>query len=146
MENDLQSLRDALTSGGLTAGLDQLNQRVRHRFTAVYRLDGDTLRNVAIVDKLGEVVPEQLLAVPLGSSFCQFVLRDGVFTVDGSYDPRLVGHPYKGVVNAYVGLPLMKTGGELLGTFCHFDFEPLQMADSEFQFLEKVTRELPQYI
>lgn len=104
------------------------------------------LRNVAIVDKLGEVVPEQLLAVPLGSSFCQFVLRDGVFTIDGSYDARLVGHPYKGIVNAYVGLPLMKAGGELLGTFCHFDFEPLQLTDSEFEFMESVALELPQYL
>lgn len=146
MDNDLQSLRAALLSGGLSAGLDQLNQRVRHRFTAVYRLDGDTLRNVAIIDKLGEVIPEHLLAVPLGSSFCQFVLRDGVFTVDGSYDPRLVGHPYKGIVNAYVGLPLMKAGGELLGTVCHFDLDPLELSDSEFQFMENVALELPPYL
>lgn len=146
MENALQILRATLLSGGLSAGLDQLNRRVSHRFTAVYRLEGDTLRNVAIVDKLCEVVPEQLLAVPLGSSFCQFVLRDGVFTIDGSSDPRLVGHPYEGIVNAYVGLPLMETGGELLGTFCHFDFEPLQITDTEFQFMEKVARELPPFL
>ncbi len=104
------------------------------------------LKNVAIVDKLGEVVPEHLLAVPLGSSFCQFVLRDGVFNHDGSDDSRLLGHPYKGVVNAYVGLPLMKNGVDLLGTFCHFDFSPMQVTDEEFQFMEKVARELPRYL
>ena len=134
----LKEVRDALRVSGLQAGLELLNKRVLHRFTAVYQLDVDTLRNVAIVDKLGEVVPSDLLAVPLTSSFCQFVLRDGVFKLHGNEDARLEGHPYKGVVNSYVGLPLSKGAGDVVGTFCHFDFPAMALS-----VITKMSVELP---
>jgi len=52
---------------------------VPHRYTVVYQLDQETLRNVELVDKAGEITPDFLAEVPGGDSFCQFVLRDGGF-------------------------------------------------------------------
>lgn len=50
-------------------------------------------------DKAGEIRPELLAEVSMADSFCQFVLRDGVFrTDDSASDARLKGHPYQGVV------------------------------------------------
>ncbi|RZJ25825.1 MAG: GAF domain-containing protein [Haliea sp.] len=142
----LSHVRETLRHAGLQTTLHFLNDRVPHRFTAVYQLNGDLLRSVAIVDKAGEVVPEHLLAVPLGSSFCQFVLRDGFFNLHGDHDERLEGHPYQGVVESYVGVPLSRDGSVLIGTFCHFDFPPLAISDEEFVFMQQVAKELPAYV
>ncbi|MES2052201.1 MAG: hypothetical protein V4455_09595, partial [Pseudomonadota bacterium] len=71
-----QSLQDLLQKQGLKAGLAFLNDRVPHRFTAIYRLDNMMLRRVELVDKGGSPLEvDGLEAVPLETSFCQFVLR-----------------------------------------------------------------------
>lgn len=143
----LDDLLNELQHKGLQAGLSVLNQHVSHRFTAVFKLDGANMRNVAIVDKLGEVVPESFKVIPFEDSFCQFDLRDGSFTThDSAVDDRLQGHVYKGVLNTYVGLPISKNNGELFGTLCHFDFPPLGLPESEFQFLNQAVKVLPPYV
>ncbi|NML85602.1 GAF domain-containing protein [Polaromonas sp.] len=143
----LTELLEELQRKGLEAGLSVLNQRVPHRFTAVFKFDGAMMRNVAIIDKLGEVVPESIKVIPFENSFCQFVLRDGSFTThDSAVDDRLQGHVYKGVLNTYVGLPISKNNGELFGTLCHFDFAPLDLPESEFQFLNQAVKVLPPYV
>jgi GAF domain-containing protein len=143
-ETDISALR-TLLDADLSAGLGYMNARVAHRFTAVYRIEDGFMRNVAIFDKQGDVVPEHLLAVPFSDSFCQFVLRDGFFKHHGLRDDRLEGHPYKGIVDSYVGLPLTDGTG-LIGTFCHFDFPALPIAEPEFEFMKTVARILPEYI
>lgn len=145
------ALEDILNRDGLKAGLAWLNSRVPYRFTAVYRLDGLVLRSVQVFDKDGPAAtPPVLMEVPLETSFCQYVLRDGQFaTGDSGTDQRLDGHPYKGVMGSYVGLPLQgnqASDGELMGTFCHFDFENRQLSDEEFAFLQRVARLLPRYV
>ncbi len=141
-------LEDILKSGGLQAGLAWLNSRVPHRFTAVYLLDKLVLKNRAVVDKDGEAAtPPVLMEVPLETSFCQYVMRDGQFiTAESGTDTRLDGHPYQGVMGSYVGLPLQGGGDSLMGTFCHFDFENRELPDEEFAFLQRVARLLPRYV
>lgn len=129
------------------AGLAFLNARVPHRYTAVYELSEGMLRNLYIFDKLGEVVPDFLEAVPLQDSFCQFVLRDGLFTtVDTAADKRLDGHKYQGVMGSYHGLPLLDNHGELFGTICHFDTTRHPLSDDEFEVLRQAARLLPRYL
>ncbi len=142
------ALEGILKAGGLQAGLAWLNSRVPHRFTAVYLLDKLLLKNRAVVDKDGEAAtPPLLMEVPLGTSFCQYVLRDGQFiTGDSGVDKRLDGHPFQGVMGSYVGLPLQGSGDSLMGTFCHFDFENRELPDEEFAFLQRVARLLPRYV
>ncbi len=143
----LDTLQDILRTQGLVAALQFLNDRVPHRFTGIYRVDGQVLHNVAVIDKQQSGDIGFLMQVPLGDSFCQFVLRDGqLITTDSSQDERLSGSPYKGVVRSYVGLPLAVVPGELFGTFCHFDFEPQPLDDSEFEFLTRAARVLPPFV
>lgn len=145
--SDVARQYHALLESDGPAGLAYLNARVAHRYSAVYQLSGGILRNLFLFDKQGEVVPEFLQAVPLDDSFCQFVLRDGVFsTVDTAADPRLDGHKYQGTLGSYHGLPLLDNRGELFGTICHFDTERLPMADSEFELLRQAARLLPRYL
>ena len=143
----LDTLQDILRTQGLVAALQFLNDRVPHRFTGIYRVDGQVLHNVAVIDKQQSGDIGFLMQVPLGDSFCQFVLRDGqLITTDSSQDERLSGSPYKGVVRSYVALPLAVVPGELFGTFCHFDFEPQPLDDSEFEFLTRAARVLPPFV
>ncbi len=133
---------------GIAAVLVELNRRVPHRYTAVYRLDdGQLLRNVELVDKANELRPEFLAEVPLETSFCQFVLRQGRFrTDDSSQDDRLNGHPYKGVMMAYHGVPVVDDVGALIGTLCHFDVQQQPITDEEFAHIEAVAKVIHPYL
>lgn len=143
----LSEFENLLSTEGLQAGLKFLNGRVPHRFTAVYRLDALMLRVVGMVDKQGGLDGMALEAVPLGDSFCQFALRDGSFlTAASGDDQRLDGHPYQGVMESYIGLPLTRADGELFGTFCHFDPAGRPVNDDEYAFLTQVAAVLPRFL
>lgn len=147
--DDYTQLSESLNSGGLEAGLRFLNQRVDHRFTAVYRLQDMVLHNVELIDKIqgDDLVRSGLQAVPLGESFCQFVMRDGFFRVSRTTGMEaLDGHPHQGVMESYVGLPLMSSPDQMFGTLCHFDFAERALPDEEFAFLQRVARLLPRYV
>jgi hypothetical protein len=129
------------------AGLAFLNARVPHRYSAIYKLSGGKLHNLYLHDKLGEVTPEFLQVVPFEDSFCQFVLRDGVFVTENSAaDKRLDGHKYQGVMVTYHGVPLLDNRSDLFGTLCHFDVVGYGLPASELDFLQRVARELPAYL
>ena len=147
IETLIQDFSDALQRAGVDEALRVLNQRVPHRYTAVYQLDGTVLRNLFLYDKQGEIRPEYLAEVDMGDSFCQFVLREGAFLTDNSaFDRRLDGHPYQGKMVAYHGVPVAGPDGRLLGTLCHFDTEPRGLVSEEFACLERAARLLPAYI
>jgi len=137
----------ALVERGLPGVLEFLNQRIPYRFTALYRLEpGHVLHNVAVFDKHNHLDPLALRVVPLKESFCQFVLRDGVFLTETSgSDPRLAGHPYAGVVRSYVGVPVEK-GDELRGSLCHFDIEDQRLPDHEYLLMSAVAFLLPRFL
>jgi GAF domain-containing protein len=146
LNSTLSDLETLLRTEGLHAGLKFLNERVPYRFTAVYRLDELMLRVVDMVDKDG-LNDMKLEAVPLSDSFCQFTLRDGRFlTASSATDTRLDGHPYQGVVESYVGLPLTGADGRLFGTFCHYDLASRPVNDDEYTFLTQVAAVLPRYL
>ncbi|BDT67678.1 hypothetical protein os1_18560 [Comamonadaceae bacterium OS-1] len=134
----LAALSSILETRGAAAAIQHLNAGVAHRFTAVYRL---------LCDKLGEIRPAFLAEVPLATSFCQFVLRDGAFqTSNSGTDHRLDGHPYQGVMVCYHGVPLLSASGELWGTLCHFDVQELTLPDAEFELLQQAAQLLPGYL
>jgi hypothetical protein len=136
-----------LASNGLSGVLRFLNRRVPHRFTAAYRLDQQLLVNVGTYDKHMHLEPLDLKTVPLKDSFCQFVLRDGLFlTEESGVDQRLSGHPYAGVVGCYVGVPIARGPGTLLGTLCHFDLASHPVSDDEYLLLENVAMLLPDFL
>jgi GAF domain-containing protein len=147
VESAISDLERCLTDGGLNAGLKFLNSRVPHRFTGVFRLGANMLQKVCLVDKDAEVSEDAFLQeVPLGHSFCQFVLRDGALRTSLSSSLAMLdGHPYQGVLETYVGLPLMTGPSELFGTLCHFDFVSHPISDEEFEFLQKATQVIPPF-
>ena len=108
---------------GALEALRYLNNGVSHRYTAVYELLPNVLKNVALFDKAGEVQPDFLAEVPFEDSFCKFVVRDGLFrTVDSALDSRLNGHPYQGVVICHHGAPIVWRKA-VRGTICHLPWQ-----------------------
>jgi hypothetical protein len=138
----LAQFRLTIEQDGLNGALRFLNSRTSYRYTAIYRLDGQMMRNIHLYDRRGEDATN-LSEVPLGDSFCQFVMKDnGFHTSNSADDERLVDHAYRGVMNSYFGLPLSRKPGTIYGTLCHFDFEPMVLADDEIPLLEAVGAEL----
>lgn len=143
----LASVEKALAEQGLAGALAVLNRRVPHRFTAVYRLVGQALHNMATADKHLHLDALDLKVVQLKDSFCQFVLRDGLFlTHDSGSDVRLGGHPYSGVVGCYAGVPVRNRDGRLGGTLCHFDLESHEVSDDEYLLLDRAARLMPAFL
>jgi hypothetical protein len=132
--DDLLAFRDRLQREGLTGALAFLNARTPHRFTGVFRFDGDTLRNVALVDKWDAV--EQLGDAPISATFCGCARSDGVGleVLDGRHDPRFP-HMADNAVVSYCGAVIKSPDGEPFGTICHYDLQPCQTRTSDMPLL-----------
>ena len=138
IKDQLGQFELAVASRGLRGGLVFLNQRVKHRCTVMYSLNGDKLEMVELVDKLHDPATAVPAPIPLSQSFCQITLQDGqLSTSDSAGDSRLNGKTYQGVIKSYVGLPLSRSAGTLFGTLCHYDFDEQTIDDDEFQFLQQ---------
>ena len=148
MDGTFDVMAQALKAGGLAAALRVLNDRIAHRYSAVYQLQGrDRLVNLALIDKHDEPCPDYLRAVPYDESFCQFAVREGQFRTDNSaLDERLAGHPYQGIMNSYHSVPLVSTEGRILGTVCHFDLAAFALDDEDFELLRLAARVFATYV
>lgn len=127
--------------------LRQLNASVPHRFSAIFRIEGDRVRNVLLVDKLNQPLPPHFVDFPLADSFCQFVMRDSFLHVDDStHEAMLDGSPYQGVIRAYHAVALTLLGAEVIGTLAHFDTAPQSLDDAHFGLLVLASRTLPEFL
>lgn len=135
--DELSSVESALRTSGVHGALGVLNRRVPHRFTGIYRFDGDTLRNVALFDRWTPDQPDGADA-PMGETFCAIVqkLDQPVQVTDGAQDERfpwMQANP----VASYCGAPIRDAEGMAVGTLCHFDLEPCQAIATEVPLLEQ---------
>jgi GAF domain-containing protein len=132
-------LRSALEAGGPRRALEYLNSRTPHRFTAMYRFDDATLRNLVFYDADHPDV-EHTDAIPVLASYCVFV-RDANATFSTTHaarDDRVGDHPKRQVLQAYCGVPLRDEEGRMFGTICHFDFDPMEISGEEVELMEAV--------
>lgn len=143
----LLDLNQVLAQQGAQAALAFLNARVPHRFTAANKIADGHMVCVLLHDKAGQLQPGAIAKVPLGHSFCQFVMRDGSFcTTHSGDDERLADHPYRGVMLSYCGVPLLDAAGEVAGTLCHMDTQSQLLSDEEFDVFQRAARVLPKYL
>jgi CheY-like chemotaxis protein len=111
---------------GLHEALGFLNRRSGHRFTGVYRFDGEILRNAHLFDRTDPKC-ERGRDVPLRDAFCSVVRaeRRPLASANTFEDPRLGRHPATARVQAYSGVLLRNFDGTPFGTLCHFDPAPV---------------------
>ncbi|RYH20995.1 MAG: hypothetical protein EON54_25900 [Alcaligenaceae bacterium] len=115
MNRTYDQMTQALSDQGLTAALAVLNSRVPQRFSAVYRLAGGNLINVAFIDKLAEPLPDHLMSVP-DLAVHEF-------------------HSPKATSNLCFAVPLVSIEGKRVGTICHFDTVSKPLPDEDFELL-----------
>ena len=143
IESLTQRARAKLRTEGVRAALEFLNQSSAHRFTALFRFEGETLRNLHLIDRDDPAV-QRCPDMPVLESYCVYV-RDAArkFLIERSLeDARVHGHPKQKSVQSYCGLPLFNKRGQLFGTICHFDFEPVPFTDDEVIVLEQLADQL----
>ena len=138
VKNELHDFEEILRRQGTYAALKFLNQRVSHRFSAIYRLDKNDLEFVELIDKQDDTATGPSSRVPFSQSFCEIAIREASFkTSNSALDKKLDGLPNQGVLLSYVGLPLMQHTGNLYGTLCHYDTTEQVISDDEFAFLQQ---------
>lgn len=137
--DSLRQLRRVLTEQDIRAALIFLNGLTEHRFTALYRFDKETLKNLYFFDREN---PSQDSApdIPVMASYCVFVRnhRATFITRDSLQDDRVDGHPKRRELQSYCGVPLRDANGEMFGTICHFDFRPIQISEENVELMEAV--------
>lgn len=134
----VSELNATLGTSGVHAFLRDLNARVQHRFTGIYRFDDPVLRNVRLFDREN---PELEIGsdVPLRQAYCSILHRDNVpFTTGNARtDSRLPELLAQGDTIAYCGVPL---GG--YGALCHFDLQPRDTFPDEIPIMVAVAAPL----
>jgi hypothetical protein len=131
MNSLIDDFERTLRSSGLHPALGLLNARTAHRFTGVYRFDGDWLRSVALFDRWN---PEGFRGAdaPMRETFCAIVPTQGstLEVVDGATDKRFPWMSENAVVS-YCGTLIRSDAGDPFGTLCHFDMSRCEAASSQ---------------
>jgi len=132
---DVDAFLASLGERGLRGALWFLNARTPHRFTGVFRFDGDMLRSVALVDKWDPNV-ERGQDAPLASAYCAHLSREGepLLVENGATDPR-VPWMAKSEFVSYCGAPIRDRAGEPWGALCHFDTAPCDAKASDMPLI-----------
>lgn len=135
-ENEVREFRETLDREGLQPALRLLNGRTPHRFTGVFRFDGDILRNVVLVDKWAPAVVRGD-DVPLAQAYCAHLHRSGgaVEVTDGPADARFPWMQQSPIVS-YCGAVILDEDGRRWGALCHFDISRCESKKSDLPLLE----------
>lgn len=136
---DILELENTLQSGGVHEALRWLNSRTPHRFTGIYRYDGDTLRNVHLFDRFDPTVRTSGDA-PLTATWCALVGQHGgsIEIPDSTKEIRFPVLPVTPVIS-YCGALIRDEHGEPYGTLCHYDMLPCEERKSDIPLLEAAT-------
>lgn len=140
LEGDVDSFSQALRQRGLRAALLFLNGRTPHRYTGVFRFDGDMLRSVALVDKWDAGV-EHGEDVPLAAAYCAHLHRTGepLEVEDGAEDARVPWMRDSPVVS-YCGSVILDHAGTPWGALCHFDTARCDSKNSDMPLMVAAAR------
>ena len=137
----LAQMRAIQQSAGIRAVLIHLNGLTDHRFTALYRFDGETLHNLYFFDRQQPQV-DSCPEIPVMASYCVFVRngRQTFVTPDSLDDGRTHGHAKRLEVRSYCGVPLVDEDGRMFGTICHFDHRALAISDDNVALMEAMAQ------
>lgn len=119
------------------AALGFLNARTPHRYTGIYRFDGDYLRNEFLFDQYDAAVRRGEDAL-LRDTWCGLIDESG--TPVSFDDARGAGLAQRdgGRVQSYCGVPIVNEDGQRIGTLCHFDEQPCEARVSDLAMLQAV--------
>ena len=125
MQAEIAEFTTLLHQQGVHQALGYLNYRTPHRYTGIYRFDGDMLRSEVLFDrKLADV--RQGADAPMAATYCSLVGRTEapVQILDATVDPQALG--IETPVISYCGALIRDGQGKAFGTLCHYDIQRCQ--------------------
>lgn len=140
LASDLQAFTVCLQQEGLRSAVLFLNRRTSHRYTGVFRFDGEMLRNVLLVDKWDPTV-ELGDDVPLAAAYCAHLHQTGepLEVLDGATDAR-VPWMHGSPIVSYCGAVIEDAQGRPWGALCHFDTSPCDSKNSDMPLIVAAAR------
>ena len=126
-----------LENDGLHAALRLLNERTPHRFTGIYRYDGDMLRNVILFD-VHDPHLQRGGDIPMQHSYCALLQDSDTGAIefnDPRSDPPSMARSHLTPVVSYCGVLLVDAAGQPFGSLCHYDLKPCQPRTSDLAML-----------
>jgi hypothetical protein len=135
----IMQFEQILRGQGVYEALCCVNQLSAHRFTALYAFDGPLLKNICLVDKQNETI-RKTDTVRVRDSYCMYVrtIRKTFIVPNALTDKRVQDHPQRAIIQSYCGIPLMHPKKHMIGSVCHFDFEPVPCPDQDVLCLEAI--------
>lgn len=137
----LDEARAALEADGPLGVVRLLNGLTDHRFTALFKFEGEALHSSYFFDR---EQPDVTLSadMPIMASYCVFVRsgRNTFVTEDSVGDERVLHHPKRLEVRSYCGVPLVDASGRMFGTICHFDPDAKPISNDNVTLMEDVAR------
>lgn len=134
-----------LEQQGAYAALDYLNSRTPHRYTGLFRFDGDTLHNQVLFDRNHPGIPPGQ-DVPMARTYCSLVERHQAFVeiMDAETDPRAqaIATP----VLSYCGVLVRDDQGQPYGSLCHYDLQRCQARTTDAPLLAVAAALLYRYL
>ena len=91
LDSSLETFKALLKNSGLHDALRFLSHRTPHRYTGVYKFDGETLRNLALYDSYDPKLIKGEDA-PMAATYCSLVQTQGKLGInDAENDKRVKG-------------------------------------------------------
>jgi hypothetical protein len=136
MQREIEEFTDQLRHQGIHAALSYLNKRTPHRYTGLYRFDGDQLCNEALFDRY-EPTLLQAGNTPLEATYCSLVGQQQapVEINDAATDMRVKGIIHTPVIS-YCGVLVRDSEGKPFGSLCHYDMQRCQERTTDLPLLE----------
>lgn len=133
---ECEGVLDAL---GLHAALAWLNARTQHRFTGVWRYDGDMLHSVCLFDRTD---PSTTIgaSAPVARTYCGilFEMKSVVLVIENTHSDTRFPTIKDSAVVSYCGAMLKDGRGHPWGTLCHWDPAPQPAAEAELALLPAI--------
>ena len=128
-----------LQDARLPEALSFMNSLTPFRFTGIYRFDGMSVQNIHLFDRQTGFGSDGSVS-PVSGTYCVWI-QESLSVVqmkDSGSDPRAVAHPKRDIVRSYCGGPIFDPRGDLIGTICHFDYEPRETPSDVLALIEAV--------
>lgn len=130
---------EVLRVDALHALLRLLNARTPHRFTGVFRYDGDILRSVCLFDRSDSALRKGS-DYPMQDTYCSRVASaSGALEFSDIDAPDAPIRNPKSPVVSYCGVLIRDAQGRGVGTLCHYDVLPCQERVSDRELLEALS-------
>lgn len=142
---ELSEFKQALEIAGVSGALGYLNRRTPHRYTGIFRYDGDILRNIALFDKYDPELQKGEDA-PLAATFCSLLIsQDSLELTDSKTDDTVKGKINTSVIS-YCGVAMEDSEGKPFGSLCHYDMKRCQERIADIPLLQSASKLLYQYL